>query len=59
MYNDKMKLLMSPAEVGYHVGVRPRTVARWCREGKIDAVKVGRVWRVHRTTVKRIVRRGV
>lgn len=55
----KMRLLMSPAEVSRFVGVKPRTVARWCREGKIDALKVGRVWRVHRTEVKRIVRRGL
>lgn len=55
--ND-MKLLMSPAEVGRIVGVRPRTVARWCRNGEIDALKMGRVWRIHRTTVKKIVARG-
>jgi len=54
-----MKLLMSPAEVGRIVGVRPRTVARWCREGKIDALKMGRVWRINRATVKRIVKKGV
>jgi excisionase family DNA binding protein len=54
-----MKLLMSPAEVGRIVGVRPRTVARWCREGKIDALKIGRVWRINRATVKRIVKKGV
>jgi len=56
---SNMKLLMSPAEVGRIVGVRPRTVARWCREEKIEALKVGRVWRVHRTTVKRLVKKGL
>jgi excisionase family DNA binding protein len=52
------KLLMSPAEVGRVVGVRPRTVARWCRNGEIEAMKVGRVWRVHRNTVRRLVKKG-
>jgi excisionase family DNA binding protein len=54
-----MKLLMSPAEVSRIVGVQPRTVARWCREEKIEALKVGRVWRIHRLTVKRLVKRGI
>jgi hypothetical protein len=26
--------------------VTPRTVSKWCREGRVDAVKIGRVWRV-------------
>jgi predicted site-specific integrase-resolvase len=29
------------------IGFRPRTITRWCREGKLNgAVKVGRVWRI-------------
>lgn len=54
-----MKLLLSPAEVGRIVGVKPRTVARWCREEKIAALKVGRVWRVHRQTVKQLMKKGL
>jgi len=26
--------------------VTPRTVERWCREGRLRAIKIGRVWRV-------------
>ena len=56
MYNERMKLLLSPAEVGRVLGVRPRTVARWCRNGDVSALKVGRVWRIHRTEVRRLMR---
>lgn len=29
------------------LALQPRTVARWCREGKVDgARKIGRVWRI-------------
>lgn len=28
------------------MGFKPRTISRWCREGKIKSVKVGRVWRI-------------
>ena len=53
---ERMKLLLSPAEVGRVLGVRPRTVARWCRNGDVSALKVGRVWRIHRTEVRRLMR---
>jgi len=52
----KMKLLLSPAEVSRHLGVRPRTVARWCRNGDVEALKVGRVWRIHRLEVRRMMK---
>jgi excisionase family DNA binding protein len=38
--------LMTPREAAVHLRVTPRTVARWCRDGKLRAIKVGRVWRV-------------
>jgi predicted site-specific integrase-resolvase len=39
--------LLSPAEVGAMLGFKPRTITKWCREGKIiNAQKMGRVWRI-------------
>ena len=26
--------------------LQPTTIVRWCREGKLDAEKMGRVWRI-------------
>jgi excisionase family DNA binding protein len=40
--------LLTTAEVGQLTGFSSRTIARWCREGKVPAQKVGRVWRVHK-----------
>jgi len=46
--------LLTPAEVGEILGFKPRTITRWCREGKIyGAQKYGRVWRIPRATVIR------
>lgn len=41
----QMKLL-TVSEAARQTGFKPRTIARWCREGKLDATKVGRVWRI-------------
>jgi excisionase family DNA binding protein len=46
-----MKLL-STNEVAHVMGFNSRTIARWCREGRIDgAVKMGRVWRIPRKSL--------
>lgn len=37
---------ITPKEAAILLDVTPRTVAKWCREGKLSAVKIGRVWRV-------------
>jgi excisionase family DNA binding protein len=43
---NEMKLL-TVAEVARILGFKPRTIARWCRDGVFpSAVKVGRVWRI-------------
>ena len=33
--------------------MRPRTVARWCRDGRLRGEKWGRVWRVPEKEIKR------
>ena len=38
--------LMSPAQVAKLVNMTPGTVGRWCEEGTIEAIKIGRVWRI-------------
>lgn len=38
---------LTPRQVAGQIGFQPRTITRWCREGKLNgAVKVGRVWRI-------------
>lgn len=46
MRRTKMKLL-STNDAARYTGFKPRTIAKWCREGKIAATKLGRVWRIY------------
>jgi len=50
--------LLSTRKVGEQLDVSPRTVSRWIREGRIKAVKLGRVWRVPVSEVQRVGDRG-
>jgi len=39
--------LLTPRQVGEQLNFSPRTITRWCREGRFkEAKKVGRVWRI-------------
>lgn len=39
--------LLTTKQVGDGLGLSPRTIARWCREGRVTgAKKYGRVWRI-------------
>ena len=40
--------LLSTDEVAEYFGVTTTTVYRWCREGRIPCMKVGKHWRVRR-----------
>ena len=43
--------LVSVREVADQLGVHPETVRRLIHDGRLDAVRVGRVLRVHREAV--------
>lgn len=43
--------LVSVREVADQLGVHPETIRRLIHEGRLDAVRVGRVLRVHRAAV--------
>jgi len=53
-YMSKHDKLLSPTTVALNLGLQPRTVARWCREGRIEAVKMGRVWRIRTSTMRKM-----
>ena len=47
MTRMKKTKLLTPRQVGEQLNFSPRTITRWCREGKFkEAKKVGRVWRI-------------
>ncbi len=40
--------LLSAEEVAEYYGVGQATIYRWCREGRISCLKIGKHWRVRR-----------
>jgi excisionase family DNA binding protein len=40
--------LLSVEEVAEYFGVTTTTVYRWCKEGRIPCLKIGKLWRVRR-----------
>lgn len=54
---DRDELLGVPEVAGY-LGVGQVTVYRWCRDGRLPCVKVGRKWRVRRGAISDFLRRG-
>jgi len=49
--------LVSVREVAEQLGVHPETIRRLIHDGRLDAVRVGRVLRVHREAVDRFLAR--
>lgn len=49
--------LVSVREVADQLGVHPETVRRLIHDGRLDAVRVGRVLRVHREAVDQFLAR--
>lgn len=50
--------LLTVEEVATYLGVKSITVYRWCREGRLPALKPGREWRVRRTALDEFLRRA-
>ena len=41
--------LVGTEEVAAHFGVTPHTIYRWCKEGRLPCMKVGKHWRMRRS----------
>lgn len=52
------KDLLSVADVAGYLGVGQVTVYRWCREGRLPCLKVGKSWRVRRNALEAFLRRS-
>jgi len=50
-----MDEILTVQEVAAYLKLSRTTVWRWCSEGKLQAFKVGRGWRIHRAEVERLV----
>jgi excisionase family DNA binding protein len=47
--------ILTVREVAEYLKLSRTTIWRWCNEGKLQAFKVGRGWRVHRSEVENMV----
>lgn len=52
-----MDEILTVREVAEYLKLSRTTIWRWCNNGKVDAFKVGRGWRIHRTEVEKIIGR--
>jgi len=52
------KDLLSVDDVGGYLGVGRVTVWRWCREGRLPALKVGKHWRIRREALEDFLMEG-
>lgn len=46
------------ADVVEYLGVEPVTVYRWCRDGRLPCVKLGKEWRIRRSAIEEFLRRA-
>ncbi len=50
--------LLGVAEVADYLGVGTVTVYRWCREGRLPCLKVGKSWRIRGEALEDFLSRG-
>src|SRR5688572_20422582 len=50
------KELLAAADVAELIGVKETTVYRWCKEGKLPCLKVGKHWRIRREALEDFLR---
>ena len=48
--------LLATAEVASMIGVKETTVYRWCKEGKMPCLKIGKHWRVRREALENFLK---
>src|SRR5215213_10328828 len=44
--------LLAAAEVAELIGIKETTIYRWCKEGKLPCLKIGKHWRIRREVLE-------
>jgi len=50
--------LLAAADIAGMIGVKETTVYRWCKEGKLPCLKVGKHWRIRREALEDFLKRS-
>jgi excisionase family DNA binding protein len=53
---ERLEDLLGTEEVAGYLGVGQVTVYRWCREGSLPCLKIGRRWRIRRQALEEFIR---
>jgi excisionase family DNA binding protein len=56
MRREELEELLLPAEVARILRVTVRTVERYCSQGKLRGVKVGRLWRIPKSSLEEFLK---
>ena len=57
--SETMKEFLNVAEVAEVLGLRPVTIYRWCRSGRLASVKIGKEWRIRRASLDELLGRSL
>lgn len=55
---QQVKVVMTVEEVAKKLRVDPRTVYRMIEQGMLQAIRVGRLWRIPQESLDRLLRRN-
>lgn len=58
MYNGEIEELYTIEEVARMLKLSARTVERFCKDGRLKAFKIGRLWRIPRSSLEQFLRQG-
>src|SRR3712207_9438584 len=50
--------LLAAADVAGLIGVKETTVYKWCKEGKLPCLKIGKHWRIRREALEDFLKRS-
>jgi excisionase family DNA binding protein len=57
-FRESQDTLLGVPEVAAYLGVEPVTVYRWCRDGRLPGLKLGKAWRVRRAALEEFLRQA-
>ena len=52
-----MEQYYTPQEIAQKLKINVRTIYKWIREGKLNAIKIGDLWRISEGELNRLLKR--